>query len=147
MDLLNNTDLVWKRYQDTSLGRIVDYSGAVLAVHDDHHVDVLYRWAPNAFCHFHRHFAPATSLVLEGEFHIYDYVDGKEAGHRVRQAGDYSYTANIEDHIEQGGPKGALVLFSLYAPDGLLTQRLDDQGNVLGDITIADIKARTAELV
>lgn len=147
MDLLNQDKHTWERYTGTSLGRTVDYSGTILGFHDDAHVDVLYRWAPNAYCHFHRQFAPASSIVLEGEFHVYDYVDGKEVGHRIRQVGDYSHTSGIEDHIEQGGPEGALVIFSLYAPDGVLTQRLDDDGSVMQTVTLDALKTKHTALL
>jgi hypothetical protein len=33
--------------------------------------------------------------------------------------------------MEQGGADGALVLFELYAPDGQLTEQLDQEGNIL----------------
>lgn len=147
MNLLDRDDFSWDRYQGTSLGRKVDYSGTVLSVHDDNHVDVLYRWEPGTYCHFHRHIAPISSVVLEGELHIYDYENGVEVGKRVRKVGSYAHRGEIEDHIEQGGPEGALVMFSLYAPDGVLTQQLDDDGNPVADITIADIKARVAALL
>ena len=32
-------------------------------------------------------------------------------------------------HMERGGPEGATVIFNLYAPDGRLTDMLDEQGN------------------
>ncbi|WP_109356278.1 hypothetical protein [Sphingorhabdus sp. EL138] len=142
MDLLTKDEHDWDHYTGESLERTVDYWGAILGIHDDQHVDVLYRWAPKAYCHFHRHLAPISSIVLQGEFHVYDYEDGKEVGHRIRQVGDYSFTNNIEDHIEQGGPDGALVMFSLFAPDGLLTQRLDDSGSVMQSITVDMLKKR-----
>lgn len=147
MDLLTKDEHDWDHYTGESLGRTVDYWGAILGIHDDHHVDVLYRWAPNAYCHFHRHISPISSIVLQGEFHVYDYEGGKEVGHRIRQVGDYSFTGKIEDHIEQGGPDGALVMFSLFAPDGLLTQRLDDNGSVMQSITLDMLKKRQSGIL
>ena len=43
-------------------------------------------------------------------------------------------------HMEQGGPEGALVLFELYAPDGLLTDQLDSKGNILRTLTTEDLR-------
>jgi hypothetical protein len=37
--------------------------------------------------------------------------------------------------MEQGGANGALVLFELYAPDGQLTDQLDQEGNILRTLT------------
>jgi len=39
-------------------------------------------------------------------------------------------------HIEKGGSNGALVLFNLYAPDGLLAESLDKDGAVIGQATL-----------
>lgn len=147
MDLLNNSDLVWDHYEGTSLGRKVDYWGAILGVHDDAHVEVLYRWEPNAYCHFHRHISPISSVVLAGDLKVIDIVDGMEVGERWRRAGDYLHKEVIEDHIEQAGPNGALVMFSLYAPDGILTERLADDGSVIHPIRVEDIRARAEALL
>ena len=35
--------------------------------------------------------------------------------------------------MEKGGSNGALVLFNLYAPDGLLAESLDKDGTVIGN--------------
>ena len=44
--------------------------------------------------------------------------------------------------MERGGPKGALVLFSLYAPDGLLAETLTKDGSVLSQSTTEPILAK-----
>ena len=38
--------------------------------------------------------------------------------------------------MEKGGSNGALVLFNLYAPDGLLAESLDKDGTVIGKATL-----------
>ncbi|MFK7842922.1 MAG: hypothetical protein AB8B54_11720 [Sphingorhabdus sp.] len=144
VNLPQQSEHEWDHYTGQSLGRSVDYWGAILSIHDDTQVDVLYRWAPKTYCHFHRHIAPISSIVLEGELHVYDYVDAKEVGHRVRTVGDYAHKDAIEDYIEQGGPEGALVMFSLFAPDGVLTQRLDDDGSIIQSITVEMLQKRQA---
>lgn len=147
MDILQNKELEWDHYTGESLGLPVDYSGTTLGIYGDNRIDVLYRWAPNSYCHFHRHVAPISSVVLEGELRVVDFENGKEVGSRLRKKGDYSHKEAIEDHIEQGGPEGALVMFSLYAPDGVLTQRLSDDGEVMTDITVDMIRQRAGALV
>ena len=42
--------------------------------------------------------------------------------------------------MEQGGPDGALVLVELYAPDGQLTEQLDQDGNTLRTLTTDDLR-------
>lgn len=148
MDLLNNDDLVWDHFSGgEQFGSPIDYWGATLSIRDDGHVDVLYRWEPNACCHFHRHIAPLSSIVLEGELHVIDFENGKEVARRVRKAGDYSQKDVVEDHLEVGGPQGALVMFSIYAPDGKLTQQLSEFGDILRTVTAADLRGRQAALL
>ena len=101
----------------------------------------MYRWAPNSYCHFHRHRAYTTSLVLEGELHVVD-IDletGKELGTRIRRAGDYAEKPPGDVHMERGGPDGALVMFSLYTQDGLLAETLANDGSVIGQSTMEPI--------
>lgn len=153
MDLLNAKDHVWDRFEgdperdDPSFNWPIDYSGTVLDIRDDGHVDVLYRWEPNSYCHFHRHTAPTTSLVLEGELHVTEVIDGELGETRVRRAGDWSHRPETEDHMEKGGPDGALVILSIYAPDRVLSQRLDRQGNVMVSVTTEMLQARRGALV
>ena len=42
-------------------------------------------------------------------------------------------------HMERGGPEGAVVLFNLYAPDGRLTEMLDEAGATLKTLTIGSV--------
>jgi hypothetical protein len=53
----------------------------------------------------------------------------------VRTTGDYAKKPPGDIHMEQGGANGALVLFELYAPDGQLTDQLDQEGNILRTLT------------
>lgn len=141
MNLLNNDELRWKRFTDDRFDYPIDYSAALLRAHEDGHVDLLYRWAPDSYCHFHRHTARTTSTVLEGELHVID-VDpstGEEQSTRIRQAGDYASKEPGDVHMERGGPDGALVLFNLFAPDGLLAETLATDGTLLGESTLGQI--------
>ena len=71
MNLFDNDSLKWRRFVgDDNFDYPIDYEAALLSIRDDGHVDLLYRWAPNSYCHFHRHTAETTSTVLAGELHV-----------------------------------------------------------------------------
>ncbi len=142
MNLIDNKELRWKRFKgDNRFDYPIDYSAALLRANSDGHVDLLYRWAPNSYCHFHKHTAQTTSTVLEGELHVIDVdpLTGKELSIKVREAGDYASKEPGDVHMERGGPKGALVLFNLYAPHGLLAETLASNGDVIGESTLDQI--------
>ncbi|NCF33884.1 MAG: hypothetical protein GWP50_09995 [Proteobacteria bacterium] len=147
MNLYDNNNLRWKHYTgNDKFNYPINFWSALLNARADGHVDLLYRWEPNSYCHFHRHSAHTTSVVLEGELHVID-VDaqtGEEKSVRVRTVGDYASKAPGDVHMERGGPEGALVLFSLYTPDGLLAETLADDGRVLSQSTMEPILAKIA---
>lgn len=142
MNLLENSELRWKHFVGgDDFDYPINYSAALLHATDDGHVDLLYRWEANSYCHFHRHTARTTSTVLAGELHVVD-VDldtGKKSNHRVRGAGDYACKEPGDVHMEYGGPNGAVVLFNIYSSDGLLAESLSRDGRVIGQSTLADI--------
>lgn len=141
MDLLNDPELHWSHFTGSPrFDYPIDYWGAILHVGDDGHLDFAYRWAPNSFCHFHRHLCATTSTVVAGELHVIDFDDsGNETGTRVRRVGDYSHTTEPDIHMERGGPDGAVVVFNLYAPDGLLTDALSNDLDVLRTNSVDDV--------
>ncbi len=142
MNLLENSELRWKHFVGgDDFDYPISYWAALLHATDDGHVDLLYRWEANSYCHFHRHTARTTSTVLAGELHVVD-VDletGKESNHRVRSTGDYACKEPGDVHMEYGGPNGAVVLFNIYSPNGLLAESLSRDGRVIGQSTLADI--------
>ncbi len=142
MNLIDNQNLRWKRFTGyDNFDYHIDYSAALLRAHENGHVDLLYRWAPNSYCHFHRHTAQTTSTVLDGELHVID-IDpetGKELNTRIRKVGDYASKEPGDVHMERGGPDGALVLFNLYSPQGLLAESLATDGSVIGQSTLDQI--------
>ena len=93
-------------------------------------VDFLGRWAPNSYCHFHRHVGDTTSLVIEGEQHTVETVNG-ESIHKVRRAGDYAQKPGGEAHMEYAGAEGSLVFFSMKAVDGKVFEVLANDQTVL----------------
>src|SRR5215471_8838983 len=131
----------WKRIQDPSQDYRVDYSMAVLGCDPEKGVlDLIVKWEPNAFCHFHRHVADTTILVLQGEQHVAEVDEnGNEIRRNVRKAGEYARKAGGEAHMEWGGPEGAVVFFSLQAQekDGPIFELLDRQMNVLSAVSAA----------
>ena len=144
MNLLNNENLKWRRYTEGgAFDYPIDYSDAVLDVREDGRLEILVKWEPNCYCHFHRHTAETSSLVLEGELLVtdIDIETGKEIGQRVRGAGDFVHKQPGDVHMEQGGANGALVLFNIYAPseDGKLVESLEEDGSVISTSTIEKI--------
>jgi len=144
MNLLNNENLKWRRYTEgDAFDYPIDYSDAVLDVREDGRLEILVKWEPNCYCHFHRHTAETSSLVLEGELLVtdIDIETGKEIGQRVRVAGDFVHKQPGDVHMEQGGANGALVLFNIYAPseDGKLAESLKKDGSLISTSTIEKI--------
>ncbi len=144
MNLLNNENLKWRRYTEgDAFDYPIDYSDAVLDVREDGRLEILVKWEPNCYCHFHRHTAETSSLVIEGELLVtdIDIETGKEIGQRVRVAGDFAHKQPGDVHMEQGGANGALVLFNIYAPseEGKLAETLEKDGSVISTSTIEKI--------
>ena len=149
INLFKNENLNWKRFHGgEEFDYPIDYSSALLNANKDGHVDILYRWEPHCYCHFHRHTAEVSSLILDGELHVID-IDldsGKEIGSRVRSKGDYAHKEPGDIHMEKGGPNGALVLFNLYAPDGLLAESLNMDGTIFKKATVDQLLKKTETL-
>ncbi len=113
-------------------------------------LDMVVRWhADGGHCPIHRHTSTTTVLVLEGEQHLWDLnPDGSKAEHRVRRAGDYALTTGEPlPHLERGGPEGGLAFFGNHSDSGRLYELLDEDMNVLYDVTmellVEDWKANT----
>jgi hypothetical protein len=104
-------------------------------------IDFLVRWAPNAYCHYHRHLGATAAAVIEGEQHVSE-TKGLETVTKVRRAGFSGEVPDGETHMECAGPDGLVMLFSTHAPDGRLFEVLDRAGNVLASATIAEFVER-----
>ena len=131
----------WTDIDDPTQSYPCTYQMAILGADPDTgRLDLIVRWPPNSYCHFHRHVADTAILVLEGEQHIVEiHDDGTEGEHKVRPAGTYVMSPGGEAHMEYGGPEGATVFFSLYAGDGPVFETLDDDMNVLNAAGVADM--------
>lgn len=113
-------------------------------------LDMVVRWkGDGGHCPIHRHTSTTTVLVLEGEQHLWDLnPDGSKGEHRVRHAGDYALTTGEPlPHLECGGPEGGVAFFGNHSPTGRLYELLDEDMNVLYDVTmellVEDWKANT----
>ena len=100
--------------------------------------DMIVKFEPGARCMYHRHVAPATSLVLEGELHIIDQTEAGEKLRTVKPAG--TFTKGVEDdmHVEGGGENGVIVCFSMRGDSERIYDLLDAKLNLKRAITIHD---------
>ncbi len=133
--------IAWTSTDDPTQGYPCKYEMAVLGADPETgRLDLIVRWPPNSYCHFHRHVADTAVLVLEGEQHIVEiHDDGTEGEHKVRPAGTYVMSPGGEAHMEYGGPEGATVFFALQAGDGPVFETLDLDMNILNAATVADM--------
>ncbi len=114
----------------------IDHEYAVLGGNPETGVlDMLVRFAPDGHCPRHRHVAPTSTLVLEGEQHLRDTHEGQPR-HRVRRAGDYALSDGNDLHLESGGPDGGLIYLSMHAREGHLFDVVDEDLNVVERVTI-----------
>lgn len=99
---------------------------------------MIVKFEPGARCMYHRHIAPTTSLVLEGELHIVDQTSTGETLRVVKPAG--TYTSGVEDdmHVEWGGEQGVIVYFSMRGSSDHIHDLLDSKLNLKRAITIRD---------
>ena len=140
-------EIQWQRIEDDSNGYPCDYETAVLGADPGNgRLDLIVRWQPNSYCHFHRHLADTTVVVLEGEQHIIEVADdGSYGEHKVRTKGTIASSPGGDAHMEYAGPEGATVFFALHAADGRLFEMLDTDMNVLSSSTVAERAAGTAD--
>ena len=149
INLLEANDLDWQDYgADSRFTYPIGYSGALLGYDGDDHIDLLYRWEPGKYCHFHRHLCEVRSTVLKGSLEVITYEDGEEISSTVREAGSYSHMPEGDVHMERGGPEGGLAFFGCHSSDGKLYEILDENLELVFDVTmevlIADWKENSA---
>ncbi len=103
-------------------------------------VDILFRLAPGARCPSHRHLGPTDTLVVQGEHRTWAlgtqgwYLD------QVRPPGYFASNEGDHLHSEQGGAQGTIVHLSMVAVNGVIWEILDDDGQLIGEMTFEDFR-------
>ncbi|KQO63351.1 MULTISPECIES: hypothetical protein [unclassified Methylobacterium] len=108
-------------------------------------VDVVFKFAANQRVMLHRHKCPYVTLVMQGELRFYGETgEPKE----VRPTGSFvSGAANGEPHMEGGGDQDAIVFFSNRNIEDALYEFLDESGNPVQVLGIADFKAQLEDQI
>ncbi len=79
IDLLDKELLSWQDYgPDDRFSFPIGYGGALLGHDGQGHIDLLYRWEPGKYCHFHRHLCEVRSTVLQGSLEVVTFEEGVE---------------------------------------------------------------------
>lgn len=135
-----DTPIKWTRLQGgDDFGYPIDYWIAPLGVQKEAgRVDFLVKWAPNAYCHYHRHTGHTTVLVLEGEHHVIEQTSPTETVHKIRKPGHLVRNPPGDVHMEHAGPNGSVLFFSMHTADGQLFDILDKNENLLRKFTLDD---------
>jgi hypothetical protein len=116
----------------------IDYSVAVTSVDRATGViEFIAKWAPNSYCHYHRHLGRTTTRVIQGEHHIVETTE-LQTLHKTRRPGFQGQTPAGELHMEYGGEDGTTVIFLCEAVDGNLFDIVTKDGNVLATATLDD---------
>jgi quercetin dioxygenase-like cupin family protein len=99
--------------------------------------DVLFKFAANEKIVLHRHLAHNNTFVVQGEHRLYK-PDGSIK--EIRHVGSMtSSPPNDEPHREGGGDQDVIIAFSIRGT-GVLYELLDDDMNIIGTISMQDLK-------
>lgn len=116
----------------------IDYAVAVTKVDQAAGlIEFIAKWAPNAYCHFHRHLGRTATRVLQGEHHLVETTETQTL-HKTRRPGFQGQSPAGEIHMEYGGADGSTVLFLCEAVDGKLFDIVAKDGTVLAVATLED---------
>ncbi len=131
----DDRNIQWHR-----LGDFEHFVYTILDIDQENNIaDVLFKFEAHQLIVLHRHMALNKMLVIQGEHRFYEpNGDLKE----VRPVGRYtSSPPSPKPHRECGGDEGAVVFFSIRcnSKDNVLYELLDDQENLIGTITMADL--------
>lgn len=99
--------------------------------------DVLFKFSARRQIVLHRHKALNKTFVIQGEHRLY-HADGQLK--EIRPVGSYTVSQpSDEPHREGGGEVDVIVLFSIRGSDGVLYEILDDELNVIGELSMQDL--------
>jgi hypothetical protein len=116
----------------------IDYSVAVIRADSaSGQIEFLAKWAPNSYCHYHRHSGRTSTWVIQGEHHIVETTE-TQILHKTRMPGFRGQSPAGEIHMEYGGAEGSTVLFLCEAVDGNLFDIVAKDGKLITTATIAD---------
>jgi|SRR5208282_1828520 len=116
----------------------IDYAVAVTGVDRAAGlIEFIAKWAPNSYCHYHRHLGRTVSRVLQGEHHIVETTE-TQILHKTRKPGFQGQSPAGEIHMEYGGADGATVLFLCEAVDGKVFDIVAKDGIILATTTVDD---------
>lgn len=139
MSRLQSNRLDWQRLTgNPRFDYPIDYSVAVTNVERAAGiVEFIAKWAPNSYCHYHRHLGRTATRVLQGEHHIVETTE-LQTLHKIRKPGFQGQTPPGELHMEYGGNDGTTVIFLCESVDGKLFDVVAKDGTVLSTATIDD---------
>lgn len=139
MSRLQSNRLDWQRLTgNPRFDYPIDYSVAVTNVDRAAGiVEFIAKWAPNSYCHYHRHLGRTATRVLQGEHHIVETTE-LQTLHKIRKPGFQGQTPPGELHMEYGGNDGTTVIFLSESVDGKLFDVVAKDGTVLSTATIDD---------
>jgi hypothetical protein len=137
MSRLQSNHLDWQRLTGSpQFDYLIDYSVAVTRTdRTAGQIEFLAKWAPNAYCHYHRHLGRTSSWVVQGEHHLVETTDTQTL-HKTRRPGFRGQSPAGEIHMEYGGAQGSTVLFLCEAVDGKLFDIVARDGTILATATL-----------
>ena len=86
---------------------------------------------------YHRHAATTQTLVLQGELHIREQLNGKEVI-KVKAAGSFSVGGEGEVHIEGSGAEEAIIFFGMRTNTKVIYELLNEDLSSRRAVTVAD---------
>ncbi len=136
---LGSNHLDWQQLKGSpQFDYLIDYAVAVTRVdRASGEIEFLAKWAPNAYCHYHRHLGRTSSWVIQGEHHVVETTE-TQILHKTRKPGFRGQAPANEMHMEYGGAEGSTVLFVCEAVDGNLFDIVGKDGTVLATATVED---------
>ncbi len=136
-------NLQWKRLLGTpKFDYPIDYAIAVLGIDEtEQRVDFLTSWEPGAYCHYHQHLGPTSSVVIAGELHVVETEENLHI-HKTRKPGHSTGNDGGDMHMEYAGPEGAVAFFSMKPrADGKMFDVLANNRRVLRTVTFEEFAA------
>ena len=136
---LGSNHLDWQQLKGSpQFDYLIDYSIAFIrADRASGQIEFLAKWAPNSYCHYHRHLGRTATWVIQGEHHIVETTE-TQILHKTRKPGFRGQSPAGEIHMEYGGAEGSTVLFLCEAVDGNLFDIVAKDGTVLATATLED---------